>query len=89
MWDVQTALEVVRTAVAAAIGLYFLGAQFREVETRRRNETPFIWLLAGTLLVSVSEVATVIVRAGGLPEVQPMAVAILYILAPLMQVDHL
>ncbi|KAI9824712.1 MAG: hypothetical protein M1819_000807 [Sarea resinae] len=89
MWNVRPALEVSQTVFATAICLYFVGAQSKQVETRKRNTTPFIWLLAAMLLVSAADSAVLIVRAGGMPDIQPMAAALLYMLALLLQIDHL
>jgi ABC-type multidrug transport system fused ATPase/permease subunit len=89
MYAIQAILEVSRTIVAAATCLYFLGALLKQVETRKRNPAPFIWLLLAILLVSVTEAAVMIVRAGGLPNIQPMAATLLYILGLLLQIDYL
>uniref|UniRef100_A0A093URL6 ATP-binding cassette sub-family B member 6, mitochondrial n=1 Tax=Talaromyces marneffei PM1 TaxID=1077442 RepID=A0A093URL6_TALMA len=87
VWD--SILEVSRTIFAAATCLYFLGALLKQVETRKRNAVPFIWLLITILLVSVTEAAVMIVRAGGLPNIQPIGATFLYILGLLLQIDYL
>ncbi|KAL3469042.1 P-loop containing nucleoside triphosphate hydrolase protein [Aspergillus californicus] len=89
MGAIHAAFEVSRTVFAAVICLYFLGAQFKQVKTRERDATPFIWLLVAMLLVSGGEAAVAIVQAGGMPDIQPLAVTLLYILALLLQIDHL
>lgn len=89
MYTIQAFLEVSRTILAAATCLYFFGALLKPVETRKHNAVPFIWLLVAILLLSVIEAAVTIVRAGGLPNIQPMAATLLYILGLLCQIDHL
>ncbi|KAL2811541.1 hypothetical protein BDW59DRAFT_168004 [Aspergillus cavernicola] len=41
------------------------------------------------LLMSGGEAAVTIIQAGRMPDIQPLAVTILYILVLLLQIDHL
>ncbi|KAL6229869.1 P-loop containing nucleoside triphosphate hydrolase protein [Aspergillus navahoensis] len=89
MEGIHAALEVSRTVFAAVICLYFLGAQFKQVKTRNRNVTPFIWLLFAMLLVVGGEAAITNIQAGVMPDILPLAATLLYIFALLLQIDHL
>ncbi|KIW76731.1 hypothetical protein Z517_09175 [Fonsecaea pedrosoi CBS 271.37] len=90
MWDIQMTLGPVRIAVAAAIGVYFLGAKCRHVQTRRRDEAPFVWLLMITFFVAAAELTALIALwADGISKFQPLAVATLYVLALLVHLNHL
>ncbi|KAL4758412.1 ABC transporter ATP-binding protein [Aspergillus foveolatus] len=89
MEGIHAALKVSRTVFAAVSCLYFLGAQFKQVKTRNRDVTPFIWLLFAMLLVSGGEAAIINIQAGVMPDILPLAATLLYILALLLQIDHL
>ncbi|KAL6413030.1 ATP-binding cassette sub-family B member 6, mitochondrial [Ilyonectria robusta] len=89
MWEVQAALEVFQTVLALASGVYFVGARFKQVETREPDTAPFIWLLAAMLLVSTAELAILIVWTGWVPDLLPLATVLLQILALAIQIDQL
>lgn len=89
MYTIQANLEVSQTILAVAACLYFLGAPLKQVETRKRDTAPFIWLLLAILLISLAQAAVMIVYVDGLPNIHPMAGTILYILGLLLQIDYL
>ncbi|RSL77342.1 hypothetical protein CEP51_009177 [Fusarium floridanum] len=90
MWDLRAALEVSQTALGAVSCLYFaVGIQFKQAEARRRERTPFICFLIVMLFTVLVEQGILIVSAGGIPDLPPLAAAILYTLALILQIDHL
>jgi ABC-type multidrug transport system fused ATPase/permease subunit len=89
MEALRTPLEVCQTILAATTCFYFLGAQFTQVKTRNRNAGLFAWLLVGLLLVSGGEAAVTTINAHGVPDLLPLAATLLYILALLLQIDHI
>ncbi|KAL4948045.1 P-loop containing nucleoside triphosphate hydrolase protein [Aspergillus filifer] len=89
MTTILAALEVLRTFSAAIMCLYFIGAQFKRVKSRKRNATLFMWPLVFMLLVSVGNTAVAIIRAGEVPNIQALTATLLYIFGLLLQIDHL
>ncbi|KAL4755618.1 uncharacterized protein BDW70DRAFT_165302 [Aspergillus foveolatus] len=89
MEGIHVALKVSRAVVAAVSCLYFLRAQFKQIKTRYRDVTPFIWLQFAMLLVLGGEAAITNIRAGVMPDILPIAATFLYIFALLLQLNHL
>ncbi|KAM6504620.1 hypothetical protein FSOLCH5_015357 [Fusarium solani] len=90
MWDLRAALEVFQTTLVALSCFYFVtGAHFKQAEGHRRNRNPFIFVLIAILLSLLAEQYVLVVSTRRVPDLPPLAAAILYMLALVSQIDHL
>ncbi|RSL62389.1 hypothetical protein CEP51_013484 [Fusarium floridanum] len=90
MWDLRAALEVFQISLGAVSCLCFLvGIQSKQAKARRRKRIPFIIVLCAMFLALLADMSVLFVSAGWMPDSSPLAAAILYMLALILQIDRL
>ncbi|RSL84870.1 hypothetical protein CDV31_016645, partial [Fusarium ambrosium] len=90
MWDLRAVLEGLQTALGAVSFLCLVVmTKFKQAEARRRKRRPFIAVLGIILLVLFADIYILFDSTGWMPGSLPLTAALLYMLAVILQIDHL
>ncbi|RSL65761.1 hypothetical protein CEP51_012944 [Fusarium floridanum] len=90
MWDLRAVLEGFQTALGAVSFLCLVVmTKFKQAEARRRKRRPFIAVLGIILLVLFADIYILFDSTGWMPGSLPLTAALLYMLAVILQIDHL